>query len=72
MDKMRVIQLLEYIQTFDEHKSGATKIAIDEAIKTIGENMKIKEDLKYYLDNNEFKGIVYIPKFIIEKMVSDK
>lgn len=30
---------------------------------------KIKKDLKYYLDINEENGVVYIPKFVIEKMV---
>lgn len=32
---------------------------------------KIKKDLQYYLDTNEEKGVVYIPKFVIEKMISD-
>lgn len=32
---------------------------------------KIIEDLRYYLDTNEENGVVYIPKFVIEKMVSE-
>lgn len=30
---------------------------------------KIKKDLKYYLDINEENGVVYIPKFVIEKII---
>lgn len=33
---------------------------------------KIKDDLKYYLDTNEENGVVYIPKFVIEKIVYGK
>lgn len=33
---------------------------------------KIKKDLKYYLDTNEESGVVYIPKFVIEKIVYDR
>ena len=32
----------------------------------------IKETLQYYLDINEEKGVVYIPKFVIEKLVDIK
>ena len=32
---------------------------------------KIKKDLKYYLDTNEENGVVYIPKFVIEKIVKN-
>ena len=32
----------------------------------------IKETLKYYLDVNEENGVVYIPKFIVEKIVYGK
>lgn len=31
---------------------------------------KIVKDLKYYLDTNEENGVVYIPKFVIEKIVN--
>ena len=33
---------------------------------------KIKDELKYYLDTNEENGVVYIPKFIVEKIVYGK
>lgn len=32
---------------------------------------KVIKDLKYYLDTNEENGVVYIPKFVIEKIVND-
>lgn len=32
---------------------------------------KIQRDLKYYLDTNEELGVVYIPKFIVEKMIKE-
>ena len=31
---------------------------------------EIKKDLKYYLDTNEENGVVYIPRFAIEKIVN--
>lgn len=31
----------------------------------------IKNTLKYYLDINEENGVVYIPKFVIEKIVNN-
>ena len=30
----------------------------------------IKDDLKFYLDTNEEMGVVYIPKFVIEKVLN--
>lgn len=30
---------------------------------------QVKQNLKYYLEVNEENGVVYIPKFMIEKMV---
>ena len=41
---------------------------------TLELNKKIKKvvtDLKYYLDTNEENGVVYIPKFVVEKMVNE-
>ena len=31
----------------------------------------IKKTLKYYLDTNEENGVVYIPKFVIEKIINN-
>ncbi len=45
----------------------------EEAIETINRlrkaYRKTREDMKYYLENNEENGVVYMPKFIIEKMI---
>ena len=30
---------------------------------------KTREELEYYLNINEEKGVVYIPKFAVEKMI---
>lgn len=30
---------------------------------------KIKKDLEYYLDTHEESGVVYIPKFVIKRIV---
>lgn len=46
-----------------------TALAIEEYSKTLQDLNKIKKDLKYYLDTNEENGVVYIPKFVIEKIV---
>ena len=43
--------------------------ALDMAVRSLENQDKIKEDLKYYLDTNEENGVVYIPKFIIEKII---
>lgn len=32
----------------------------------------IKETLKYYLEENEVNEVIYIPKFVIEKIVNDE
>ena len=31
----------------------------------------IKKTLKYYLDINEENGVVYVPKFVIEKIINN-
>lgn len=31
----------------------------------------IKKTLKHYLDTNEENGVIYIPKFVIEKIVNN-
>ena len=42
---------------------------IDRVNKYFDEINKVKEDLRYYADVNEDLGVVYIPKFAIEKMI---
>lgn len=34
-------------------------------------NDTVIADLKYYLDNNEENGVVYFPKFFVEKILSN-
>ena len=50
------------------------KIVIDEwKYNRLKEDLStIKETLQYYLDTNEEKGVVYIPKFAIEKLIDVK
>lgn len=45
-------------------QSEAECIALRYQVKTI------KEDMKYYLENNEENGVVFIPKFVVEKIIS--
>jgi hypothetical protein len=44
----------------------------EESSIKLNEIGKIKDELRYYLDTNEENGVVYIPKFIIEKIVYGK
>lgn len=50
------------------------KIAIDEwkYSRLKKDLLTIKGTLQYYLDTNEEKGVVYIPKFVIEKLIDVK
>lgn len=71
MDTTKIIRLLEYTKTFG-FEGSANGIALDEAVKIIDKYEIIREELIYYLNNNEEKGVVYIPRFIIEKIISNK
>jgi len=59
---------------FAEEYPRAIKIteALDIAVNSLKNQDKIKETLKYYLDINEENGVVYIPKFIIEKIIYNR
>ena len=48
MDNTRVIELLNYIQTFDGMDYGATKIALNKAIESIEKLDKITEIMEKY------------------------
>lgn len=48
-----------------------TALAMEAYSKTLQDLHEIKKDLKYYLDTNEENGVVYIPKFVIEKIVNN-
>lgn len=47
------------------------KESVDFILEVNAKVHKVVKDLKYYLDTNEENGVVYIPKFVIEKMVND-
>ena len=70
MDIAEAINLLEVIKFCDVDELKKVK-AIDMAIAALKKQEKIKKDLKYYLDVNEENGVVYIPKFVIEKIVNN-
>lgn len=77
MEKSKVIDHLKYTrQHMGMPEQGSTwvpnaqTIAIDQAIDTMLQIPTVVSDLKYYLDNNEENGVVYIPKFIVEKMIA--
>lgn len=57
MDRCKTIELLEYIKTSDEHNSGATKIALDEAIKCIVKIQEIEEAIE---DTKRVAGGSYV------------
>ena len=50
----------------DDWQGEETDMPREKEIKTLEE---IKEKLKFYLDTNEENGVVYIPKFFVEKIV---
>lgn len=47
------------------------KESVDFILELNAKVHKVIKDLKYYLDTNEKNGVVYIPKFVIEKMVDE-
>lgn len=47
------------------------KESVDFILELNAKVHKTIKDLKYYLDTNEENGVVYIPKFVIEKMVDE-
>ena len=52
-----------------DNQTKKTAMAMEEYSKTLKKIYDIRNDLKYYLDTNEEKGVVYIPKFVVEKIV---
>lgn len=63
----KAIDVYEIFPIENDVELESHKIAVD-ALKA---QEKIKKDLKWYLDTNEENGIVYIPKFVIEKIVNN-
>ena len=47
------------------------KESVDFVLELNAKAHKVIKDLKYYLDTNEENGVVYIPKFVIEKMINE-
>lgn len=45
------------------------KESVDFVLELNKKTKKVIADLKYYLDTNEEDGVVYIPKFVIEKII---
>lgn len=50
------------LQTVKEHQQAEIERLMDL-------NDTVIADLKYYLDNNEENGVVYFPKFFVEKIL---
>ena len=49
--------------------SENSKIMTEKYYDSSKELYEIKKELEHYLNTNEEKGVVYIPKFVIEKIV---
>lgn len=53
------------------HKANINMIK-NKYLKSSEELYEIKKELEHYLNTNEEKGVVYIPKFVVEKIVYDR
>ena len=60
---------------FAEEVTEAEILALVEVVDLIKHQKsdieKLTETLKYYLDTNEENGVVYIPKFVVEKRLKE-
>ena len=77
MEKNKVIENLKYAERYmGMPEQGSTwspntqTKAIEEAIDTLEKIPQIISDLKYYLNTNEENGVVYIPNFCVEKILT--
>lgn len=50
----------------------AEELVSERFSKVQKELYETKRELEHYLNTNEEKGVVYIPKFVIEKIVYDR
>lgn len=50
------------------HKENS-KMMTEKYYNSSKELYEIKKELEHYLNTNEEKGVVYIPKFVVEKIV---
>lgn len=61
---------------FSKYNHTVCKTTVDRsaanAIETLTKRQEATtDDLKYYLENNEENGVVYIPRFVIEAMIKN-
>lgn len=59
---------IAYLNDMDIHRMK-TEMTNQKCSKISKELYEIKKELECYLITNEDKGIVYIPKFVVEKIV---
>lgn len=59
---------IEFVSELEVHKVR-TEMAKQKCSEVSKELYEIKKDLEHYLNTNEEKGVVYIPKFVVEKIV---
>ena len=59
---------IAFLNDIDIHRMK-TEMADQKCYKISKELYEIKKDLEHYLNTNEEKGVVYIPKFVVEKIV---
>lgn len=59
---------IEFISELEIHKIKA-EMNEQKCDRISKELYGIKKDLEHYLNTNEGKGVVYIPKFVVEKIV---
>lgn len=57
-----------FLSEVDIHRTRLA-MAQEKNLKISEELYEIKKELEHYLNTNEEKGVVYIPKFVIEKIV---
>lgn len=77
MEKSKVIENLKYAKRYIgmpeqgcKWAPNAQTITIEEAINALEKIPQVVTDLKYYLDINEENGVIYIPKFVVEKIIT--
>lgn len=59
---------IEFVSELEIHKIKA-EMNEQKCDRIAKELYEIKKDLEHYLNTNEEKGVVYIPKFVVEKIV---
>lgn len=59
---------IEFVSDLEIHKIKA-EMNEQKCDRISKELYGIKKDLEHYLNTNEEKGVVYIPKFVVEKIV---